>query len=311
MHLESLKAGHSIYFIGLEDGSVPGVAVLAARSGFNVAGSFYKSNTELVEYYERHGVKVYVSPDGDRLVDLKPELVVLGSNQTPENPEIREFDRLGLPPVTVSELLFHLSSDLRRIGFIQGLGGFSVAEVLSKICDNESLGITCILPGTQSCFREGESIVFLGHGIKSSWFDGTPDYVHFRPEIMIFPEIISEDKNDHREIEQAVADMPDDGILIVNADDIGLIRLFYTSNKQMVTYGETPDSDVVLLKSEIVGNKKAYTIENKRTSEGVKYEQVRAPSSIDPKYVLAIWTLLAILDIPIKEAEELIENLEN
>jgi UDP-N-acetylmuramate-alanine ligase len=254
MNLEHVK---KIYFIGLGGIGMSAAAGLAREQGFEVAGSdattvYPPAKDVLIE----HDIEVGIGYDAARIAASNADLFVVSSGEDEHNPEVKWLLDNGKEYVSFCELLYHLSQDKLRI-VVSGTHGKSTTSGLLghllKRIDDSSYMVGAVLKADNTNFYSGAGhyIVFEGDEYKSTFDDNTPKMHYYKGDILVLtnlefdhPDMFADLDETKGEFRQLVADLPDDGVVVYNADNQNLADVVYREGKRAFTFSVHNSSDM-------------------------------------------------------------------
>ena len=218
-----------VHMIGIGGAGMSGVARILLDHGVAVSGSDARDSADLRALAER-GAIVRLGHHAEVLEALgaPPEIVVISKAAIPaDNPELAAARKAGIPVVTRSQVLGHLSRAGRSIMVCGTHGKTSttsmlIAGMLSAGSDPSfAVGGTVLQFGTNA--RGGQDPVFVAEADES---DGS--LVHYEPDVVILTNA-EPDHLDHFGTAEAyyevfdtfLARIPATGVLVACLDDPG------------------------------------------------------------------------------------------
>ncbi len=259
----NLDQVNKIYFIGIGGIGMSAAAGLAKSMGFEVSGSdskeIYSPAKEVLDGYKINYTAGYGEENAKK---FQADLYVLSAGEGMGNPEIKYVVDNGLPHVSFAELLYYLNKDKIRI-VVTGTHGKSTTSgllgYLLKDLDNGSFFTGAVLNNLNSNFHEGDGhyIVFEGDEYKSEFDDPTPKFHYYKPDILVLtnleydhPDIFENLEALEQEFEQLISNLPEDGLIVYNADDPNLSRLVHKSEVSSISFGIENEADFKVEKIE-------------------------------------------------------------
>ena len=220
--IETYKNGR-IHFIGIGGTSMHGLALMLQSLGYTVTGSD-RGESNFTERLQKAGIPVMIGQKEENVQGAS--LVVFSAAIKPENPERAGARRLGIPELERSELLGQISAHYRQVVGVAGCHGkTTMSSMLAKIAMDAGLDPTVHVGGFVDLLGGG---VRLGHSplFVTEACEYVDSYLHLHPTV----EIVSNIDNDHldyfkteeniyKSFESYVSLLPQDGLLIVCADD--------------------------------------------------------------------------------------------
>lgn len=218
-----------------------GIAAILQNWGFNVTGSD-TSNSEAVQLLLKKGIKVVI---GHSLEDVSTsDVVIYSAAIKPDDPEMLEAKRLGIPTIERADFLGEITRCYKDTICISGTHGKTTTTSMISLCFLEalkdpSIQVGALLKPISGNYRVGNSEHFI---IEACEY--VESFLKFSPKA----EVILNIDNDHLDyfktfdnIKNAfikyVKLLPNDGILVINADDKNCLDLAKYTNGKVYTYG--------------------------------------------------------------------------
>ena len=247
-NIEHIRKYKNIHMIGIGGISMSGIAAILQNWGFNVTGSD-TSDSEAVQLLLKKGIKVVI---GHSIEDVAgSDLVVYSAAIKQDDPEILEAKRLNIPTIERADFLGEITRCYKDTICISGTHGKTTTTSMIALCFLEalrdpSIQVGALLKPINGNYRVGNSEDFI---IEACEY--VESFLKFSPKA----EIILNIDNDHLDyfktfenIKNAfikyVKLLPNDGILITNADDKNCLDLQQYTIAKTITYGiENNDAD--------------------------------------------------------------------
>ncbi|MBI5530904.1 MAG: UDP-N-acetylmuramate--L-alanine ligase [Candidatus Doudnabacteria bacterium] len=254
---EILQPGGKIYFVGIGGIAMSAVAGMAAKLGFEVAGSdskeLYSPSKEILA---EHKINCFLGYKAEQVAEAKANVYVLSAGENENNPEVDYIIKNNLPRVSFAELLYFFSKDSLRV-VVAGTHGKSTTTGLLghlfKNLDNSSFLAGGVLQNYQSNFYlgDGHYFVFEGDEYKAQFDDPSPKFHYYKPDILVLtnleydhPDLFPNFESLQSEFRLLIEKMPEDGLIVYNADDAELSKLVHESNISTVSFGIDNEADV-------------------------------------------------------------------
>ncbi len=249
-NIEHIKKYKNIHMIGIGGVSMSGIAAILQNWGFNVTGSD-AADSEAVQLLRTKGIKVVI---GHSLEDVaNSDVVVYSAAIKSTDPEMLEAKRLNIPTIERADFLGEITRCYKDTICISGTHGKTTTTSMVSLCfmdalTDPSIQVGAMLKQLNGNYRVGNSEHFI---IEACEY--VESFLKFSPKA----EIILDIDNDHLDyfksfdnIKSAfikyVKLLPDDGLLILNADDQNCLDLKEHTNAKIVTYGiENENADFV------------------------------------------------------------------
>ena len=247
-NINNLKKYKNIHMIGIGGISMSGIAEILANLGFSVTGS-NNVDSEILHTLRKAGIKVFIGHNAQNVVGS--DCVVYTAAIPQNNVELVHAKELGIPTIERSDFLGELTRCYKNTIAISGTHGKTTTTSLVSLCFLEakkdpSIQVGAILEELNGNYRVGNSEYFI---IEACEY--VESFLKFSPK----SEIILNIDNDHLDyyknfenIKKAfikyVKLLPDDGHLIINADDLNCLDLPVYTKASTIKYGiENEDVD--------------------------------------------------------------------
>lgn len=253
MELTDVK---NIYFIGIGGIGMSATAGIAAQAGFKVSGS---DSSELYDpaksVLDQHDINYVVGYSVDNVAQAQADLHIVSAGETETNPEVKYLLDHKQEFYSFSELLYELNRSRLRIVVAGTHGKSTTAGLLGHILHNidDSTFMTGgVLQYYQTNFEYGSGhyAVFEGDEYKALFNDPTPKFHLYKPDIVVLtnleydhPDLFSSMEEMIEEFRQLIDNLPEDGLIIYNADDVNLARLMHGTNVTNFGFGLANPAD--------------------------------------------------------------------
>lgn len=245
-----LKPNASLYFVGIGGIAMSAVASIAKKSGFEVTGSDSKGvYSPAKDVLDKSKIKYFLGYSQEQVKASYADLFILSAGETLENPEVKYIYDKGLPHVGFAELLYHLAKGKLRVVVAGTHGKSTTAGLLGHLFKNQddsSFMVGAVLQNYQTNFYlgHGHYFVFEGDEYKEEFDDPAPKFQYYHPDILVLtnleydhPDLFPDFESLEQEFRLLIEKMPEDGLIVYNADDAALTRLVLKSNISSVGYG--------------------------------------------------------------------------
>ncbi len=251
-----IKPNARLYFVGIGGIAMSAVASIAMELEFDVLGSDSKEvYSPAKDVLEKSKIKYFLGYNQEQIKSSGADLFILSAGESEENPEVKYIYEQNLPHCGFAELLHHLSKEKLRI-VVAGTHGKSTTTGLLghlfKNLDDSSFMAGAVLQNYQSNFYlgDGNYFVFEGDEYKEEFDDPTPKFQYYKPDILVLtnleydhPDLFPNLEALEQEFRLLIEKMPDDGLIIYNADDASLTKLVNESNISSVSFGIDNEAD--------------------------------------------------------------------
>lgn len=240
-NIDNIKKYKNIHMIGIGGVSMSGIAAILKNWGFTVTGSD-STDSDNVQILIHKGIKVVI---GHSLEDVaNSDVVVYSAAINQEDPEMIEAKRLHIPTIERADFLGELTRCYKDTICISGTHGKTTTTSLISLCFLEALKDPSIQVGAYLKQLNGNYQVGNSEHFIIEACEYVESFLKFSPKA----EVILNIDNDHLDyfktfenIKNAfikyVKLLPNDGILVTNADDANCLDLIQYTNATSITYG--------------------------------------------------------------------------
>lgn len=244
------------HFIGIGGAGMSGIAKILAQRGAAVAGSDAKESAT-AEALRALGATVHIGHAAGHLAE-DATCVVVSSAIRADNPELAAAAGRGIPVVHRSDALARLMDGLRPIAVAGTHGKTTTTSMLAVSLDalglDPSYAIGGDLDGPGSNARHGSGEIFVAEADESD-----RSFHKYAPEAAIILNVELDHHANYASMEEIyesfetfVGRIRPGGTLVVSADQEGARELTRRvrgrHDIEIVTYGESEDADVRVLK---------------------------------------------------------------
>ncbi len=245
-----------LYFVGIGGIAMSAAANIAKNFGYEVLGSDSKElYSPAKDVLEKGKIKYFQGYSETNLKNTKADLFVLSAGESTNNPEVKYIYDNNLPHIGFAELLYELSKNTLRM-VVAGTHGKSTTSGmlghLVKNLDNSSFMTGAVLQNYQSNFYTGDGhyFIFEGDEYKEEFDDPTPKFQYYKADVLVLtnlefdhPDLYASLEELEKEFELLIENMPEDGLIVYNADDPVLPKLVHKSNISSVSFGVDNPAD--------------------------------------------------------------------
>jgi UDP-N-acetylmuramate--L-alanine ligase len=309
------KKDAKVYFIGIGGIAMSAAANLAKIGGLQVCGSDSKEiYAPAKDILDQNKIPYFAGFDAEHIKQAQADLYVLSAGEGPNNPEVKYLLEQRLPHAGFPELLYELTKNQLRVVVAGTHGKSTTAGLLGhllKNLDDGSFMVGAVLQNYQSNFYRGDGhyFVFEGDEYKSEFDDPTPKFHYYKPDILVLtnldydhPDIYPSFEAMQQEFEHLVTNLPEDGLVVYNADDPQLSKLAHQTNVSSVSFGIDNPADFEVINVDFgqeyttidVRNKFSKDVLSTLTGQGEEY-RIQLPGKINVYNAMAaIATLRAL-----------------
>ena len=240
-NIENLKKYKRIHMIGIGGISMSGIAEILVNWGFEVTGSD-RSDSEILHTLNNAHIKTFVGHTAQNVEGADCVVYTAAINQ--DNPELVYAKELGIPVIERSDFLGELTRCYKNTIAISGTHGKTTTTSLVSLCFMEalqdpSIQVGAIIKELNGNYRVGNSENFI---IEACEY--VESFLKFSPKSEIILNIDNDHLDYYKNMENVknafikyVKLLPEDGHLIINADDINCLDLPVYSKAAAIKYG--------------------------------------------------------------------------
>lgn len=307
MDLQNVR---KIYFIGIGGIAMSATAGLAQEQGYEVLGSdaatvYPPAKTVL----EEHGIYIMSGYSREQVATSGADLYVVSAGESAQNPEVAWLREEDVPFVSFPELLYALSQDKLRI-VVAGTHGKSttsgwLGHALREI-DDSSYMVGAVLKDHNANFYSGTGhyIVFEGDEYKATVDDSTPKMHYYKGDMLVLtnlefdhPDVFANLDEIKTEFRELVANVPDDGLIVYNADSADLADVVYRETGRSFTFGIHHSAHMQATEILYHGGGSTFAVVNRLDPDNTRTEryEIGLPGEINIYNALAVITTLRAL----------------
>ena len=223
-----LRPGQHIHIVGVGGFGMSAIARVLLQQGFTISGSDLKAN-DFTRDLAAAGASIFIGHAAENIAGA--EVVVISSAVPETNPEVSAARAAGIPVRRRREMLGELMAQKVGIAVAGTHGKTTTTALIAHILNEAGLDPTYIVGGV---LRNTGTNAGVGRGdhfvIEADEYDRM--FLGLRPQIAVITNI----EHDHPDcyptlddviqaFEQFVALLPDDGLLVVCADNSHARRL--------------------------------------------------------------------------------------
>jgi UDP-N-acetylmuramate: L-alanyl-gamma-D-glutamyl-meso-diaminopimelate ligase len=245
-----VSAPRRIHLIGICGTGMASLAGLLQSAGHEVTGSDQSVFPPMSTMLQARGIPVMEGYRADHLAG-RPDLVIVGNIATSANAEAVAARERGIPYLSMAEAIGRLFLEGRHAMVVAGTHGKTttsalLAWVLHAAGRRPSFLVGGVLRNFDRSFDlgSGDEFVIEGDEYETAFFDRGPKFLHYRPRTAILTSVEFDHAEMYRDLEAVkvafrafVALVPEDGRLIVCADDPNTAEIAKLSRAPVETYG--------------------------------------------------------------------------
>lgn len=256
---EILKPNAKLYFVGIGGIAMSAAACIAAQKDFEVTGSESKEvYNPAKKVLDDHKIQYVLGYNEQNITDSKADLFILSAGEGLDNPEVKYIIDKNLPRIGFAELLFELSRDVLRVVVTGTHGKTTTSSLMGHVLKNlDDSGFMAggVLQNYGSNFYlgNGHYFVFEGDEYKNEFDDPTPKFHFYKPDVLVLtnleydhPDVFENFEALEAEFRELIDKMPEDGLIVYNADNAALTHLVHQSNVASVSFGIDNEADFTI-----------------------------------------------------------------
>ena len=249
-----------VHLLGICGYAVSGAALMAQQLGYTVTGSDEDAYPPTSDTLTAVGIRW---ADGHAAANVlmagRPDLVVVGNQVRPGNPEWAEAVRLGIPVTSEAEFYGELTEGRTRAAVCGTHGKTTTSSLLAWILECAGLEPGFRLGTTSRDFaglsaRLGRgAFVFEGDEYTTAPWDARPKFLHVHPQVacvtrleLDHPDVYPSFEAYREPFRVLAMTMPAEGLLVLCADDPECRALRASASCEVLTYGFAADADLVV-----------------------------------------------------------------
>jgi UDP-N-acetylmuramate: L-alanyl-gamma-D-glutamyl-meso-diaminopimelate ligase len=239
-----------VHFLGICGYAVSGAALVAREQGWRVSGSDDEAYPPTTDILTAAGIDWV---DGSDPANLErwgvPDLVVVGNQTRPKNPEWLAARGRGLPVCSEIEFYMRLTANRARIAVCGTHGKTTTSALLAHMLDacgldpGFRLGSTSLDLGGSARLGTGP-FVFEGDEYTTAPWDQRPKFLHIKPEAACVTRLELDHPDVYPTLDayrapfvELARTMPSDGLLVLCSDDPECAALAAHAACRVATYG--------------------------------------------------------------------------
>lgn len=305
-----LLPNSKIYFVGIGGIAMSATASIAKQLGFEVEGSdakeLYSPSKEVLADQDI----VYFSGFAEEnIAQSDADVYVVSAGEGVDNPEIAWLVENNKEYISFAELLQTLAEDDIRIVVTGTHGKSTTAGMLGYVLqhiDDSSFMTGAVLQGVNTNFHAGSGhyFVFEGDEYKATFDDPTPKFHYYKPDIVVLnnvefdhPDMFASIEQVKNEFYELLEHLPNDGLVIYNADDTNASDIVYRQNIRAFGFSIDNPSEMQAEQITYAGEVTKFRVTNKLDPENTRVEEYETPliGEINVRNCLAVVTTLRAL----------------
>ncbi|MFQ5964479.1 MAG: UDP-N-acetylmuramate--L-alanine ligase [Candidatus Scalinduaceae bacterium] len=232
--------GKHVYFIGIGGVGMSAIAKILIDEGCFVSGSDSECSP-VTRNLEKLGAKINARQDG-RDINHRTSLVITSAAIRENNPDLIKAKKLGLKIIKYSEFLGSLMKNRCGITVSGTHGKTTTSAMISTILKNEGYEPAFVIGGNvegiggSSCLGRGNFFI-----AEACEYDRT--FLRLSPQVGVITNIEEDHLDYYKDIDgitgafsEFVSLIPEDGLLVVNNDDINIKKVIKSAECRIENY---------------------------------------------------------------------------
>ncbi len=248
-----------VHFVGLCGIGMSATALLMKEAGYEVTGSDAECYGPPGDILKRGGLSPFLGYTPDNIpADIDEFVIGRNAKLSPEeNDEARAAHESGKPIRSFPEVLGALTQGRKNVVIAGSYGKSTTTTLIAHILRHAGVdagyfigaeparpgGENKVLPAPSS-LGTAPSFVLEGDEYPSSHDDSRAKFMHLHPTDLVLTAVVHDHVNVYptfesykKPFEELLAKVPDDGIVVACADEVGARTMAEASGKKVVLYG--------------------------------------------------------------------------
>ena len=242
-----------VHFVGIGGIGMSGLAEVLLELGYPVSGSDLK----LSPGTERLAARGAIIHEGHAAANVVgANAVVMSSAVRPDNPEVVEARRLGLPVIPRGELLAELMRLKFGIAIAGSHGKTTTTSMVAAVLIHAGLDPSVMVGGRAAVLRGSNARVGAGHHLVVESDESDGSFLKLAPILAVVTNIDREHLDHYADLEaicrafvEFVNRVPFYGASILCLDDENVQRILPRINRRVITYGVSAQADLRITRS--------------------------------------------------------------
>lgn len=248
-----------VHFIGIGGTGMSGLARILLDLGYRVSGSDIKAS-DVTEQLSDMGADIYIGHACENVGNAGT--VVVSTAIQNDNPEVKEAEKKGIPIIHRADVLARIMELRKSIAVAGAHGKTTTTSMIALVLEKNRLDPTVIVGGVLQNIG-GNAKLGQGSYLVAEADESDGSFLKLNPHLAVVTNI-EDDHMDHygtmenilKAFQEFMAKIPDDGLLILCADDDNVRQLLPLCNKPYITYGLQPGARYT---ARNVGNRGLFT----------------------------------------------------
>jgi UDP-N-acetylmuramate: L-alanyl-gamma-D-glutamyl-meso-diaminopimelate ligase len=276
-----LNTGARIHLMGICGTAMASLAGLLQDKGFVVSGSDVNFYPPMSIQLEKLKIKIMTGYKAENL-QSKPDMVIVGNVISGDNPEVQEMMRLKIPYMSLPKAMSEFMIEDRNSVVIAGTHGKTTTTSLASwVAEQAGLKPGFLVGGIPKNYGQsfrvptGDWFVIEGDEYDTAFFDKVPKFIHYKPKFVILTSIEFDHADIYKNLDEVKAAftmllrlIPEDGVLIYQAEDKNIASLLHYCRGKKVSYGTGEKADTRIISAAPVREGLEFTLSQNGKSSG-------------------------------------------
>ncbi len=255
--IPSLDAVRHVHLCAVAGTGMGALAAMLKARGIRVTGSDQNVYPPMSTQLAEAGIEVRVGYRAENL-EPRPDLVIVGNALSRGNPEIEALLTSGIPYVSFPDALGRFFLEGRHSLVIAGTHGKTTTGSLAAwLLEAAGEDPSFLIGGVPVNFGRGARIgggrhfVVEGDEYDTAFFDKGSKFLHYRPKTAIVTSVEFDHADIFRDLDHVKSAFrrfvalvpPEDGLLVINADDEGAVDVASKAAAPVERYGLRAEAD--------------------------------------------------------------------
>lgn len=238
---EYIKPGGSVYLVGIGGVSMCALADFLKKAGLVVSGSDIREN-EAILRLRSEGIRVFIGHRAEQIRGM--DCVIRTAAALDDNPEVVEAGRIGIPVFERAEAWGAIMKNFEQALCIAGTHGKTTTtsmavQIAMEAMRDPTAMIGGVLPLIGAEHRIGDNRLIIAESCEYK-----NSFLKFSPTVAVILNVDADHLDFFHGIGEIVdsfrafaARTPEDGVVIVNADDPNAMESVRGLDRKIVTFG--------------------------------------------------------------------------
>lgn len=264
INMDSIK---HIHFIGIGGAGMGGIAEVMVNQGYMVSGSDLNENT-VTRHLEDLGVHIVKGHAEENI--LGADLIVLSSAIPTNNIEVVAAKSANIPVIPRAKMLAVLMQTKYGIAISGTHGKTTTTSLIASILAEAELHPTFVIGGLLKSVNTNAQLG-TGEYFVAEADESDASFLFLKPKIAVVTNIDADHLNTYngnmselcQSFLQFVSAVPDDGLVVLCADDPLAYSLRTHIKAPVMTYGFNPEADIQIISFTQRGLQSHFRVRNK------------------------------------------------